>query len=79
MFNFLKEKIKKKIKVNEYRLNIQTDITAYELYKLQTPRIHKSYSELNTWYDNLSDLTKRHIVKHEIEVDEDNVFYKGNL
>ena len=59
----------KKITVNAYRLNIQTDISAYELYQLTNPRVFLSYMARDEWYNNLSDLCKRHVIKYEELVD----------
>jgi len=68
MFKIFRKK-QPKIGVNAYRLNIQTDISAYELHQLTYQRLFSSYMERDAWYNNLSDLCKRHVVKYEELVD----------
>ena len=70
MFNIFKRKKKPaSIKVNAYRLNVQSDITAYELYQINLGRMFHSYQARDEWYDKLPELCKRHLTKVEEYVD----------
>ena len=57
------------VTVNSYRLNIQSDISAYELFNLTHIRTFSSYKERDDWYNSLSDLCKRHVIKYQEDVD----------
>ena len=65
MFNIFRKNKDVPIKVNAYKLNIQTDVSAYELYQLTHIRVWSSYKARDDWYDNLSDLCKRHVIRYE--------------
>ena len=64
----------KKIEVNAYKLNIQTDVSAYELYQLTHQKVFVSYSKRDEWYNNLSDLCKRHVIKYKELVDYNKIY-----
>lgn len=74
MFNIFKKKTPTKITVNAYKLNVQSDVSAYELYQLTHQRIFFSYQSRDEWYNNLSDLCKRHVIKYEELVDYNKIY-----
>ena len=63
MFNIFKYLKKKPAMIprTSYRLDVKEDITAYELYRITTPKTFFSYSHMESWYKDLPDGAKRHL------------------
>ena len=49
------------VETPKYAYDVKEDITAYELYRLTTPRRFQNNKQMDEWYQGLPNNVKRHI------------------